>query len=140
MLIHILEQKIAINIYYILPGQSKYYYVLIVLMESRPVKFFNQKAIMRPGNKMIPVIMTGIIINWSEYGDSNPRPLRPERSALPSCAILRSMSQMCQIILPHLSVFFQPEMSLQHCQKPLIIKCCTFFLIHEKIQETVCLA
>ena len=34
-------------------------------------------------------IKASLLLYWSEYGDSNPGPLRPERSALPSCAILR---------------------------------------------------
>ena len=30
---------------------------------------------------------------WSERGDSNPRPLAPEASALPGCATLRPTKQ-----------------------------------------------
>ncbi len=32
------------------------------------------------------------IFKWSGWRDSNPRPLRPERSALPDCATARSLA------------------------------------------------
>src|SRR6185503_17490118 len=54
----------------------------------------------------------GSVISTSESGwrDSNPRPLRPERSALPSCATPR----LCPASLAESSV--EPEI---HCRVPL---------------------
>ena len=43
----------------------------------------------QPGNEKSPAwIKQGFII-WSERLDSNQRPSRPERDALPGCATLR---------------------------------------------------
>ena len=46
----------------------------------------------------IKTALSTVIIFWSERWDSNPRPLGPEPSALPSCATSRNIKNQREII------------------------------------------